>query len=804
MKIVPWSVQLRVLGMIRLWRALVPARLRLNVGPLRAQFSASRFKVVEEPEPLIGYTDAKNDKIELDMARIEKMTDMPPPKTMSKVRKTSLQTPDPNGIFRPFPIFPDLPVDAHRLENANGKTTVGSAVFDRLDPAQNFISLYQTKTQAPAMRTFRLQLWNLNRRVEKVRVAAVQTLVEGTQVSEFSDVERVVGIGEGLTLTEARKAARIDLAERMYRVLDESRQMTKTKGVQSLLEDSYVRVALKDGARALIEKSLETDERVFEVQPEPEKRSIVPRKNDHLPPVVLHPTDVSKVKLPTRLVSHPLPVAKHFHRVLETIQKNQVTILSAATGSGKTTQIPQFILEQYSHHPLMRPSVLVTQPRRIAAKSVAKRIGDERGERVEDGQSCVGYSVRFETVFPKLVGNGSIMFCTSGILLKKLQNDPLLKRTTHLIIDEVHERDVYTDLLLLVSKQLLVKRPDLKVILMSATMQVNRLKEYYSKDGITVGMALDIEGTNYPVKEHYLKDVMETIANTERGKYLKQVGEIGLDCQKYIETEMSAEILPMPSSDPREMLLIENKALKEIPFEALVAIIKLIHAEKPPGAILCFLPGWEEITFAHRMLVACQDTRNLAIHLVHSSSPVSSADEIFKPAPPGIRKLIFATNIAESSITIPDVVYVIDSGKQKIMHYDQRHRMNLLETSWISKANLRQRLGRAGRCMAGEYYSLLSEERAKALPEQTPPELLRLGLEEVCLGLKAMGLQDKCQDILRTAVDPPEAQAIKQSVERLIGLGAMHPDESLTPLGKLLANLPVHPGTTLFHICQVT
>lgn len=744
--------------------------------------------------------EVEEEDFEEAMARIEKLTERPPPKlphrTKAPHKNVELQH---ERIFRPFPSFNDLPVDAYRIDAGNGRTSDGAMVFARLDPAQNFINLYCTRHEVAPLKLYRLQHYDQHtRQVMRVRVAAVIPLVPDVRAAEWRDVDRVIGIGEGRTLTDARKAARMDLAERLYRVMEDPRSLTETKGVQSCLEDSYVRIGLREGTRALLQDAVDLieDQRPFDLEQKTEiLKNDVPRSRKHtsLPkPSNLEPS--------LRIKANSLPVCRQYREILEAIDRHQVTVISAATGSGKTTQLPQFLMEQWSGSG-HAARILVTQPRRIAAKSVAQRVAHELGEPV--GNS-VGYAVRFDTRMPVWrPGKSTSLFCTGGVLLKRLQEDPELTGITHLVLDEVHERDVNTDVLLMLARRLLtVRRDSIRLVLMSATMPIDRLVEYFGSAGHAVGLVPEISGTNHPVKQHYLRDILTLLSTTKKGQYLKRLGELPEECREYVEAELEG---PGPESaglaGTSEALKIERNELKVVPYEVLVALISLLDSERGPGAILCFLPGWEEITGTQKAIQAVPGLASrLSLHLLHSTAPVGAADEVFLPSPPDRRKVILATNLAESSITLPDVVFVLDAAKQKLMHYDQRHRMNLLECSWTSRASLRQRMGRAGRVQAGEYYSLICKERAQSLlPEQTPPELLRLGLEEVCLAVMAMpGVAapgERVEQVLAEAVDPPDAMAVRQALERLEGLGALEPQtQELTPLGRLLAALPIHPG----------
>jgi ATP-dependent RNA helicase DHX36 len=626
-----------------------------------------------------------------------------------------------------------------------------------------------------------------------IRVALKLLDVPDSQLmEEFIHVKDIIGVGEAKNKTEARKYARYDLAERLYRALKAPDAYVAGRDADRM-ETSFVPVKLSGPLRLKLRETsrMLTETAIFRVEATDEGGVYVRGGTDWDSNAsrryfkAISKSVLAKLPAPQREGSK-LPIWKLYHQIVQTIDHHNVTVLSAATGSGKTTQLPQYILDSYLHsrqHYSRPPSVLVTQPRRIAAKTVAQRVADERNTVQSGSGDSVGYAVRFDSKNPKIGEDGQILFCTAGILLRRLQREPNLGSVTHLILDEVHERDVFTDVLLLVTKNLLKARPDLRVILMSATMDAEKFVQYFEGAGFSVGQVLDVQGTNHPVREHYLEDIVRLQGH-------RSMSAPTTATEQYIQKELAF------AREGGEMdgIIIEEHALQAVPYEAMLGLIADIVREPAEGAILVFLPGWEEITELNRMLTNRLGSAGIELHLLHSTAPIGSADAAFRRPPPGVRKIILATNIAESSVTIPDVVYVIDSGKQKVMHYDQALRMNVLEPCWISRANLRQRLGRAGRCQPGQYYGFFSKERAKMLPEQTLPELLRLSLDEVCLNLKAMGFKESSIRLLATAIDPPERMAIRSAVERLKALGAIDQDEQLTPLGRLLANIPIHPA----------
>lgn len=356
-----------------------------------------------------------------------------------------------------------------------------------------------------------------------------------------------------------------------------------------------------------------------------------------------------------------LPILAHREEILETIVNNQVVVIRGETGCGKTTQVPQFILDSYIKKKRGTDCRIVcTQPRRVAAISIACRVAEERKEELGGGKSSVGFLIRCENEMPRPEG-GTILYVTVGVLLRQLNSDPALRHLTHVIVDEVHERSSESDLLLGVLKMLLPLRPDLRVIIMSATIEADQFSKYFGNCP-----TLEVSGFNYEVEEVYKEQIMREInmpLNTKEWK-------LG-----YLE--------------------FTNKLITEL------------HTKKPPGAILVFCTGYDEIEKLYRRLKQQKDA-TMKIYILHSLVPVRK-DRIFSKPKEGDRKIILSTNVAESSITIDDVVYVIDNGRLKVMSYATNSNMYALENSWITKANARQRKGRAGRCQNGIVYRLYTK-----------------------------------------------------------------------------------------------
>jgi len=388
-----------------------------------------------------------------------------------------------------------------------------------------------------------------------------------------------------------------------------------------------------------------------------------------------------------------LPSFNQRQEILDSIRDNQVVVISGETGCGKTTQVAQYLLEDaISRSDGSLCNIICTQPRRISAITVATRVAEERAER--PGNS-VGYQIRLEKELPRTPGG--ILYCTTGIILQRLNTDPTLSTVSHLILDEIHERGMLEDFLITVSKDVLKLRPDLKLILMSATLNADMFSKYYNGAPM-----LHIPGFTYPVKEYYLEDIVEKTRfefdQRSAPRWQQKV------CKKK-EESFNAMIKPYCrelSKDGRYSQTTINEVRKaiseEIVSEFIVELLRHIDYE-PEGAVLIFLPGWTEISDLNRKIqndAELGSNRFLVIPL-HSMMPTMNQKQIFDNPPHGVRKIILATNIAETSITINDVVYVIDCGKMKVKNFDKEDNVTTLTPEWISIANSRQRRGRAGR-----------------------------------------------------------------------------------------------------------
>ncbi|KAI9833160.1 MAG: hypothetical protein M1819_003782 [Sarea resinae] len=587
---------------------------------------------------------------------------------------------------------------------------------------------------------------------------------------------------------------------------------------------------LPDEAEEILsDEELEENRRV---RPRPKlSPAAIQRKNETL--LQKHQKYLEDPKLEEmRKKREELPMNHYRAKVIDIVENNTYSIIVGATGSGKTTQVPQILLEHAtSAGSGAACNVVCTQPRRIAAISVANRVANERNEPL---QNSIGYQVRFDSKIPQ--AGGSVLYCTTGILLKQLQSSPdeILDGTSHLIIDEVHERDILIDFLLIILKKVMTDRIKIgkhvpKVVLMSATMDTELFAGYFkqtSPHGKLVGCpSLSVPGRTFPVQENYLDGILETL-NKSYSKNELQVMNSDPPTREFIAFE-NAFRSSLPSSNQGtatpeeagsdaeatidwkrerilsaegEMAISNEKEDACIPFGLIATIIAHITKVSEEGAILVFLPGLDEILKVDDILrrlrplgVDFKDESKFKLQMLHSSIPAGQTD-VFNPVAKGCRKVILATNIAETSITIPDVQYVVDSGKLREKRYDQIRRITKLQCTWVSKSNSKQRAGRAGRVQNGNYYALFSKPRYESLRAIGLPEMLRSDLQEICLDIKAQAFKAPIRDFLAEAIEPPSAKAVDASVNNLQALEALTEDEKLTPLGRLLASLPVHPS----------
>lgn len=551
-----------------------------------------------------------------------------------------------------------------------------------------------------------------------------------------------------------------------------------------------------------------------------------PRPPEHAESTALRKQLEQKRKLPNYLkmleARASLPIARLKKHFLQLLKENDVIVVSGETGCGKTTQVPQFILDDMIESELGgNCNIVCTQPRRIAAISVAERVSDERCESSPGSKdSLVGYQVRLDSARNERT---KLLFCTTGILLRKLSGNKDLSDVTHVVVDEVHERTILSDFLLIVLKSLVEKRSNqpgrkLKVILMSATVDSSLFARYFGDCPV-----ISVEGRTHPVSTHFLEDVYEkmeyclALDSPASGAYFAQHGEKWKHASSSVNNRRGMKNLVL-SSWGDESMLSENyvnphytfdcyqsysertnqnlKRLNEdvIDFDLLEDLICYIDENCPTGAVLVFLPGVAEIEMLIDRLSASVRFKGASsdwILPLHSMLSPTDQRKVFQSPPENIRKVILATDIAETSITIDDVVYVVDTGKHKENRYNPQKKMSSIVEDWISRANAKQRRGRAGRVRPGLCFCLYTHHRFEKLmrPFQVP-EMLRMPLTELCLQIKSLHLGD-IKSFLLKAVEPPKEEAISSAVDLLYKVGAFEGHEELSPLGYHLAKLPV-------------
>ena len=359
-----------------------------------------------------------------------------------------------------------------------------------------------------------------------------------------------------------------------------------------------------------------------------------------------------------------LPIWNFKDKLLDAMISNQVIIICGETGCGKSTQVPAFILE----HELSsgRPcKVYCTEPRRISAISLARRVSEEIGERRGDIgtlRSLVGFAIRLESNF---IPQTRLVYATTGIVMRMLEGSDDLEDITHLVLDEVHERTIDSDFLLIVLRKLLKKRPDLKVVLMSATVNAERFSEYLSGAPI-----LNVPGRTFPVDTRYLEDAVEiTNFNTDMGSH---GGAEAIEIDDEDATKIPSQIADLQGYSPKTLATLTKLDEYRISYELIVKLLEKIATvdtiSSYSKAILVFLPGMAEIRRLSDMLVGHRTfTNGWYIYALHSTIATDEQERAFLVPPPGVRKIVLATNIAETGITIPDVTCVVDTGKHKEM-----------------------------------------------------------------------------------------------------------------------------------------
>ncbi|KAF8481792.1 P-loop containing nucleoside triphosphate hydrolase protein [Russula ochroleuca] len=467
-----------------------------------------------------------------------------------------------------------------------------------------------------------------------------------------------------------------------------------------------------------------------------------------------------------------LPAFSSKDDFLATLERSRVVVVVGETGSGKTTQLPQFILDTLIQSGRgSSANILVTQPRRISAVSVAVRV---HAERLNDGS--VGYVIRGES---KQTNKTKLLFCTTGVLLRRLSTGDDLSSLTHVIVDEVHERSVGGDFLLLELKELLQLNSTLKVVLMSATINHETFVRYFSDAPL-----LSIPGFTYPVTDMFLEDFINLLdyrPSANRGGKKQDDEDLPANREEYLNLGL----------DERSATAVQaiNRS-DRVDYALITATINhIISKAESKGGILVFLPGVQEIRQCIDSLQGSPAASQAKIFPLHANLSSDEQRAVFPPASKW--KIVVATNVAETSITIDDIVYVIDTGKVKETQYDPESGLTKLVEQWITRAAGRQRRGRAGRTRPGVCYKLYTRHREGKMERFPRPEILRVPLESICLTVKATRESEDVKGFLCRAIDPPEIAALDKALSVLEELGALDQDGRLTALGRHLAMLPL-------------
>ncbi|GAB2490631.1 ATP-dependent RNA helicase HrpA [Arenimonas alkanexedens] len=444
---------------------------------------------------------------------------------------------------------------------------------------------------------------------------------------------------------------------------------------------------------------------------------------------------------PTPSFDEALPVAREAEALVELIRRHPVVVVAGETGSGKTTQLPKICLAAGRGSAGM---IGCTQPRRIAARAVARRVAEEL-------QSPLGGAVGYQVRFTENVGEGTyIKFMTDGILLAEIQSDRWLSKYDTIIVDEAHERSLNIDFLLGYLKQLVRKRPDLKLVITSATIDTERFARHF--DGAPI---VSVEGRSFPVEVRYRPGDDEDAAAEPAAAAPRRP--------------------PARAPEPRDRPLAE----------AIVAAADEITREDPLGDVLVFLPGEREIRDAHAALNR-RKYRSTEVIPLYARLSAKDQDKVFNPGPG--RRIVLATNVAETSLTVPRIRYVIDPGVARVKRYSPRGKLDRLHIEPVSQASADQRKGRCGRIAAGICYRLYSQADFESRPRYTDPEILRASLAGVILRMLTLGL-GQVEDF--PFIDPPDPRAIADGWQTLGELGAVDEQRQLTAIGRQMSRLPV-------------
>ncbi|KAL0483859.1 ATP-dependent RNA helicase [Acrasis kona] len=467
-----------------------------------------------------------------------------------------------------------------------------------------------------------------------------------------------------------------------------------------------------------------------------------------------------RTKVP--FVKKTLPIEDYRQEIVDAVTNHRVTIITGYTGCGKSTQIPQYI---YESSKFLRFKILCTQPRRLAAISLAERVSQERNEKV--GRTNYNHYT-------------SITFMTTGCLTEKiLSSSQALSKFTHVIIDEVHERDVENDLLLNLMRYALQEHPTLRLILMSATIDPEKFTNYFS----TTIPQIFVPSGCFPVTEHYLEDMLQILPANDESQL-----------RSILNTPTTPNI-----SKPRLEYVLDY-------------IIHMHQSQPTSHSYLIFLPGISDIENLYGMLESRHTNNSMEIHVLHSIVNIEEQESIFDASPMHVRKIILATNIAESSITIPDCQVVIDFCLSKSTSWDPITQIKNLNLSWISKDSAQQRKGRSGRVSRGSLYRIVTKSHFESLHNTVTPQIQQEPLDSLILRILRNTKWDTPSKVLSECIDPPNLSNLHSAYEKLISMGAIsHSHKSsqsdaneqlfkITNLGELLSCMPIDLNSSMLVI----
>lgn len=507
-----------------------------------------------------------------------------------------------------------------------------------------------------------------------------------------------------------------------------------------------------------------------------------------------------------------LPVVAHHKEIVRSVRENRVTVLSGDTGCGKSTRVPQFLIDE----PGLVPDgqlVVVTQPRRIACITIAARVAHERGENV--GES-VGYQIRFvDHTSP----GTRLVFCTTAVMTRKLYSDPNFSKVAVLVIDEVHERDTDTEFLLVALRERILRgEMNIKLVLMSATLSADTFIDYFAevRSSWLAGLppdpdptsSVEIEGRLFGVKEFFLEDALEWT-----GTALPNHENANSRTMQALETKMQqlrGGNPELPRSVLRSLAVYGDTQVYIDLVKSLVLFLHnqaALYGDENKGAILVFLPGWAAITTLHFRLTGEHGLWTLPLH-----SQLSPEEQqlVFERPPKGRRKVVLSTTLAETSVTVDDVVYVINSGVLKERVFDTDRQIGKMASMPNTWANATQRAGRVGRTQEGVVVHLFPRWKMTELKRWPTPQILSTSLEEVVLQSLALGLGDPFE-VLAKSPSAPSESSIAHALWLLQEMSLIHPhyicdkvsEEFLMPLGRWVATIPVHPmaGKALVYGC---